>query len=382
MARWKTTAAAAAAVAIVSLGPSLTSATVVAPAGWRIVALVGPGTRPAEFVQVASSGAGNAWASGFTCRAHNPYACHRERPLLARWNGTSWSAVAVPNARTVRGGVIMPVGTSSPRDTWIFPTYNSNSYPAPPRVAYRWTGSRWHSVAIPAWLPAGPVSVFGPRNVWIFGVPWGKVAGHYDGHRWRKVKMHAEIMGVTAVSPDDIWAFGFRPATPEHKLLFLTMRWDGNSWQTFPLPSLTARPADFLAGLAGTSILASSDPNDLWITVDVLHAPYLLHWDGIGWSVVPIPLPVQMLYGGVAEDGSGGLWLSAVSEAPGPPLYLHRTAQGTWSEQAVPAVAGATTEVNDLLLIPGTTSLWSAGFSVPTTTNGAGVRAAVLKYGH
>jgi hypothetical protein len=91
-------------------------------------------------------------------------------------------------------------------------------------------------VSYPCLLP-------GPRRsgraVWVFGLASGSLARsvvyRYDGSHWHKIPVPAEtaFQGAVALGPDNVWAFGtsatvFAPGSHVSADLF---HWNGSKWR-------------------------------------------------------------------------------------------------------------------------------------------------------
>ena len=131
--------------------------------------------------------------------------------------GGHWTRVPVPVKLTgyVRSAVAF--GGASASDFWLFDSYRANH-------ALRFTGGTWTLQQIPAWvlpqryggggLSAVTTSVFGPDNVWVFGLDAGAYAAHYNGRTWAKVRLPSVPDAVSAVSPTTSGpCTGTRPGT-------------------------------------------------------------------------------------------------------------------------------------------------------------------------
>jgi hypothetical protein len=83
---------------------------------------------------------------------------------------------------------------------------------------------------------------------------------------------------------------------------------------------------------------------------------------------------------GLASDGHGGLWLSALVNRPRSrsQRLLHYSA-GRWTEQAPPGTVKNPSLPTDLTLIPGTRSLLAGG--IISSDNFSTVQGIVVTYG-
>jgi hypothetical protein len=203
-------------------GKAAPAQTAMAP-GWRVVATVGPDNE-AVTGTVSAGSASDAWSvwtgTGFTA--------------VERLVGTRWSRVPLPATLTAYARSAVAFGGDSPTDFWLF-----NSW-SPTRVL-RFADDTWTLQPIPAWVlqrpsggggPSVSAAVFGPDDVWVFGLDASAYAAHYNGHGWAKVRLPAAPDEVRAVGPDHIWALHGSVA----------WYWNGRTWAAGKIPSAAANP--------------------------------------------------------------------------------------------------------------------------------------------
>jgi hypothetical protein len=112
--------------------------------------------------------------------------------------------------------------------------------------------------------------------------------------------MGAQLLGISAVSANDIWAVGQYYLENSHETL--TLHWDGTQWNVVTSPN-----AAMNSELAGVTALSS---NNVWAVGGYVNSvrryvPNILHWDGATWSIVPGPDLIGYLYavsGSVPDD--------------------------------------------------------------------------------
>jgi hypothetical protein len=146
------------------------------------------------------------------------------------------------------------------------------------------------------------VLALAPNNVWAVGystastkpppnqyeVPTKTLIVHYDGTGWSVVPspnvgpntqyQSNRLLGLTAVSPTDIWAFGsYFAASGSNNQMTLVMHWDGTSWTlaASPNPQANSILNDILWGGVVTA------PGSVWIvgSEDVFYT-LVLHTTG------------------------------------------------------------------------------------------------------
>ena len=339
--------------AVIGGGPVMAKA-VAKTAGWRAVTTVGPANE-----NVSGTLAVNSAEDGWSVWTGSHYTA------VERLVGSEWTRVPVPAklAGYVRSAVAFDGDSAS--DFWLFDSDSANH-------ALRFTDSKWTLQRIPAWvlpqrsgggLGAVTTSVFGPDNVWVFGLGAGSYAAHYNGRAWAKVRLPTAPNEVSAVSPDDIWALHGDTA------------WYGNgkTWTATKIPKSAGNaPEDF-----GNLTVSGHDSAWVWRTV-LTPGPRteadVLHWNGASWRSVA-HTPADNI-DSVAPDGSGGLWATGVDINPsGFHLFYHLT-RGHWTRVNSPS--GTLPQAReDLTWIPGTHSLWGTA----TRVTHRGEYGELIKYG-
>jgi hypothetical protein len=309
---------------------------------WQIVASVHYGQKDnaSGYSAVIAVAPADAWAFGGT----NPGGA--SAPEAEHWDGVRWRAGSLPAGLS---GFIVAADASSARNVWAV----GNGY------ALRWNGVRW-SVAH-TWGQAGQVTsvvTISPHDIWVFGSPGfseetGLGTWHYDGHAWtRATGIAGTVYRASAVSGTDIWAITASPAGGS------VVRYDGSDWDAVP-----AGPA--LAGTQLDDVLAVS-ASSAWVSgISPMAGPdgrvVLAHWNGAGWTRFAAPWPVQRAER-FAADGAGGIWIPAVTGGGSPEAWLlHLSRSGQWTRTQITASPAGGVGIGDVVLVPGTTSLWGAG---------------------
>jgi hypothetical protein len=320
--------------------------------GWIVVFThhYGPAKNFSGYFTVIAPGRNDAWAFGGT----NLSGATSGAPVAVHWNGTAWRASALPGGLT---DAIFAAGADSPSDIWAVASLAG--------YILHWNGTAW-TVAkqLPGTGQLTGVTAFSPTNVWVFGSPGafnGLGTWHFDGSTWTKQTGNAAGLDkASALSPTDIWAIG-GVAAPQDAI----MHYNGTTW--------TQVTASGLAGLQFNDIMAVAQ-NDVWLLASTRSAHLggtLVHLVGSTTTSFPIPFAVDPE--SFAPDGHGGFWLSAI-DAKGQTWAVHRSASGAWSRILI----GAAAQMFEVARIPGTSSLWGAGFGL---TVPAGSNAAIWAHG-
>jgi hypothetical protein len=238
----------------------------------------------------------SAWAVGRADTGTLPI----NRPVVERWNGTSWTVS--PSPLPAGGGELRDVDATSAGQAWAVGFSNSsNGFNT---LTERWNGSSWRIVPSPnvgaqnflvglKALPSGDAWAVGSHNV-PGSLAFSTMALRWNGTAWNVIPtpdtadFENHLLAVDGTAPDDVWAVGHSRNGDYSVSVPLAMHWDGSAWSIMPTP--TGRDAS----LEGVVALAR---NDVWAVgstfslAQLWHVPFALHWDGQRWSEVAVPSP-------------------------------------------------------------------------------------------
>ncbi|GAA2618524.1 hypothetical protein SMC26_05125 [Actinomadura fulvescens] len=217
-----------------------------------------------------------------------------QRPLLARWDGSSWIVPPgpEPEAALVGAGIQGIALTSGPvQAIAVGGGYDRLAGAEVPLIRH-WNGSSWSAAASPE--PADyvltDVTAAG-AEAWAVGhgFPWGAagpVALHWSGTDWEAATMpriaKGKLLAVSATAADDVWAVGADDRAG------LIMRYDGRAWTRVPCPA-TRFP------LTGVVAIA---PDEAW----AVGRDRVLHWNGRKWKRVKAPITAANTITATASD--------------------------------------------------------------------------------
>jgi hypothetical protein len=226
-----------------------------------------PGSETNGLDDVDASEPNDVWAVGRTSSFAG------ERPLVVRYDGTSWTSVTLPSDVT---GVLTGVEALTPNDVWVVGTTGDAATDANRALVLHWDGELWANVDLGKAAGNGPSSlnditgVEGTNDLWAVGQLRDRPMALYsDGRRWERlesdvdgvmnavepvarddvfavgfpiqryeggawslsanVRSDGQLFSVAAVSPRDVWAVGLRPAKGEVTKT-LIVRFDGQKW--------------------------------------------------------------------------------------------------------------------------------------------------------
>jgi len=241
----------------------------------------------ANVFAMTSSSANDIWAVGSLVNLDTGLVSS----LFEHWNGTAWTATTVESDNEFLFGA----SADAPNDAWAVGFSGSDNITTSAR---HWDGTNWKTVPTPnvgeGTNKLNAVLALAPNDVWAVGfstpvAPPKQAATltlieHFDGTRWavvpspnvgpNSVNQSNRLLGLTANSANDIWAFGssFSADGSGHQMTLL-LHWDGTSWTVASSPSPTkgGLPCDLL----WTGVVSS--PGDVWILGSVLDASLAIH---------------------------------------------------------------------------------------------------------
>jgi hypothetical protein len=243
----------------------------------------------ANVFAMTSSSANDIWAVGSLVNLDTGLVSS----LFEHWNGTAWTATTVESNNEFLFGA----SADATNDAWAVGFNGSDNITTSAR---HWDGTNWKTVPTP--------------NV---------------GEGTNKLN------AVLALASDDVWAVGFStPVAPPRQAAKLTLieHFDGASWAVVPSPNVGPNSANQSNRLLG---LTANSPDDIWAFGSYFAADgfghqmtLLLHWDGTSWTVASSPSPTKggfpsdQLWAGVVPS-PGDVWI--LGSAHDGSLAIHMT---------------------------------------------------------
>jgi hypothetical protein len=265
---------------------------------WQLSQISLPGGASGHFNAISAVSKDDIWAVGATDSPPS------NGPLMMHWDGANWSLTSRPNS--AYGGYLRGVAAITSDDVWAV----GNE-----ALTMHWDGRSWTTVPLPDSMLQDSnlkaVSAVSENDVWALG-DWiysEALAVHWDGKAWSRIptRHHGDFEDIVAISANDVWAVGFDYTSTGTNTLIL--HWDGSRWSVIPSPNSSRSPDNYLRAVA------ANGPDDVW-AVGVTGSLWgegaetlVLHWDGLSWSIVPGPTPMnQARFDDVSVTPSGNVW--------------------------------------------------------------------------
>jgi hypothetical protein len=163
---------------------------------------------------------------------------------------------------------------------------------------YRYDGSRWHKVPVPALTDMQDPVVLGPANVWAFGSSGTSTADvfHWNGHGWHGYILNLLPEALSASAANNVWVAGQTFSSVQKASAY---RWNGTRWLSVAMP----HPAT--VDSPGVTV---SSPSDVWIGYSNGTTSSAMHWNGHHWHVITAPGSIPAVSFNIVADGHGGDW--------------------------------------------------------------------------
>ena len=291
--------------------------------------------RSGTFWDVAAISRTNIWVVGDLGKKNKT----TYRPFIWHYGRSGWKTVTIPGAPRF---LTEQVSASAANNVWVY-----GLSPRRSTVVYRYDGSRWHKVPLPAQTSLGDVVVLGRKNVWAIGSS-GTILSyvfHWNGSRWRGYGLgDSKVVpeSISASATNNVWIAG--TVSTGSVARAAAYRWNGNRWHKADTPRVR---------VDNPAVTAFSRSN-VWIGWDTATGFRAMHWDGHRWDTMTTPGDVVANTWNVVPDGKGGYWF-------GP--FAIRTGS-TWTREPNLGVSGS---LGFVVRIPGTES-----FLLPASVENSG----------
>lgn len=210
-------------------------------AAWEVVPSPNLGTEANALVDVDAVGPDLAWAVGY----YRQDKSHR-KTLLLRWDGTSWRVAPSPSPGTL-SNALLGVAAVGEDEAWAV-GYKKGGAAAYRSLVLRYDGASWTEVAVPTGggenvltsISSGSAGEVWAAGYRVDGTQHRTLTLRYDGNGWTRVPSANAAGGVTALrdvdasSPTDAWAVGIEYHASADRFVASTQHWDGSSWALVP----------------------------------------------------------------------------------------------------------------------------------------------------
>jgi hypothetical protein len=274
-----------------------------------------------------------------------------------RWNGVRWRSVHVPGSSFQANFL----AASGPDDVWLLGTAAATAV----TEAFRFNGTAWHAVPMPAVGTPGLPVVLSATDVW-FLQNWycTSVKGHlqscstdvwhWDGHSWKSQVLNRAVVAMGGVQ-GHVWLAELTspqfPGSGSPTGRLALFRLDGGGWRRIWFSS--PRVDGFFV------TVAASSAKDLWVVArpvrQTAQQSGVFHYNGRHWMQLRVPLsqPTQLVP--AMPDGLGGVWL-------GP--WAHWTGRRWVDTIPLGGFRGVDCfSINGLATVPGSSYVWGAGWA-------------------
>jgi hypothetical protein len=322
---------------------------------WTRVASPNRGTIGSALLDVAAvPGTTTAWAVGY----YYDTQAAAFRTMTQRYNGSSWSIVASPNASVNGYSQLTNVDASSPSNVWAV-GYDTQAGP----LVERYDGTRWIRVSSPS-ISLNAVDVVSSTEVWVAGYSGSSATvAQWKNGTWTtryslaSVGRHLSVFeGITVDAAGQVWAVGWDRDydAPGRPVSSVVVRFDGTRWvrEATPNPGdrnflndvvTTAAGQVFAVGLAQDTSGGGIEPSSLF-----------LRRQGATWASLEVPAEADESQGqlhSVAAVSASSVWAVgyyyAESSGLHQPLLVHWTSNGgagvLTTHDVTPAIGGPAT---------------------------------------
>ncbi|WP_329522281.1 hypothetical protein [Spirillospora sp. NBC_01491] len=291
---------------------------------------------------IAAAPDGTVWAGGSQTTSH--------KTLLKKLSGGKWSDVALPASLGYAN--VNSLSAPAANNLWWAGQLNVSGDRQP---LGHWNGSKWGKYTVP--LSFFPDSMVAADAKTAFTAGFSPVGKRWNGTSWSDTNIGINTRVFDASSATNVWAAGFSADEAQPAVA----RWNGKAWTRVPFPKIDGIVRGEIA--PAFSDLKVISANDVWAVGSVrvkntagkqVSRSLFAHWNGTKWTHTVGADGTYLMQ--VESDGAGGIWVQSDSAT-----MKHRTAAGVWSTETLAAPAGKSARATEMVLQPGTKTIWVAG---------------------
>ena len=226
-------------------------------------------------------------------------------------------------------------------------------------------------------------------DVWAVGLrPGGRcqfqtLTQHWDGTAWTVVPspsnphFNSVLDAVTVTGTKQAWAVG-TVGCPADQSRTLTEHWDGTRWSIVASPNggvtgnrfstlqavtaISARDVWAVGGQAGVR-------NNMPVTV-----PLIEHWNGISWSIAPVPTAAVGVLESVGATSAADVWAVGAGQQTGQSTVALHFDGSSWKLVTVPTPPNTTGALSGVKALS-PTDAWAVGEAFPAAGGGGKILA-------
>lgn len=318
---------------------------------WHVVAspnIAGMGNNLANLSVATGT---DAWAVGNAYNGKNPHtpntvqSTSNSMPLVEHWDGKHWAIVPTPAGQGFP--VLEAVLDIAPGDAWLagssLSVVSGKSVATP--LFEHWDGQQWNIVPGPrsasgsSFLSA--LAGVSSNDVWAVGFFPDRtnqdiihpLIEHWNGKQWNIVPSHvaanANLLSISAISANDVWAVGWIQASQQSPIPEITPsrtlveHWDGQQWKvvTSPNPGSVSNILHSITAVSSKDVWAIGSITDGNLYPpkpgrgqgsSVVSKTLVEHWNGKQWQIVASPNPstTEMDFDHITALGPNDIWIT------------------------------------------------------------------------
>ncbi len=198
------------------------------------------------------------------------------------------SAGAGPFTESRQDGAFLALDARTASDVWAAGWQASGNLILP--LVRHFDGAAWRQVAVPSSVGEAQikgVAAVGPADVWFVGELWNAdvaFALHWNGLALTEVAvprpgLMSNLNAVTASPSGDVWAVGdYTEWQMPHKVRSLVEHWTGSAWEVVASPNLDQPWYNEL------NSVRAFGPSDVWAAGWSDYQPIVMRWNGSAFA--------------------------------------------------------------------------------------------------
>ncbi|HLI09373.1 MAG TPA: hypothetical protein VKV40_22615 [Ktedonobacteraceae bacterium] len=220
---------------------------------WSIITSPTPNGSDDQLYGVSVISSSDVWAVGYYSNSQL-----EQQTLIEHWNGSAWSIVSSPTPNGTTQDQLFSITAISASNIWA--VGSSHGKQTSKTLIEHWNGTAWSIVSSPNTQFAGnglnSVTAISASNIWAvgeaytqYGYPSQTLIEHWNGSAWSIVSspnapgsQNNDLLGVTAISGNNIWAVGRWDAGSQNYRTLIE-HWNGSAWGIVSSPNGVSNPS-------------------------------------------------------------------------------------------------------------------------------------------